>query len=138
MLRITHFYQLMVLWVFFLPLQLEAQDYPSIYQPSDKNELGILPGNLIQLSNYYEDQIVFDLSFNKRDWKSFVLYKGRPMLIDLKKNTKAYFKLCTGSDNNCLNQEVEGSNRYRVYFNKYKRKWDLQKKKKQVSVKIKH
>lgn len=102
-----------------------AQDYPSIYDPLDQEDFSMLPGNLIQMGNKQAERIVFSMSFDETHWKDFVIYKDDAILIDLKKNKQAILRICTTGLDDCLLYYVKGSNKYRLYWNEEKEKWDL-------------
>lgn len=105
-----------------------GQDYPELYNPELQTELGILPSNLIQISNYVTNRIAFSMSYDQKNWKTFKVHQYNPILVDLKKNRDAFFRICTsGDENKCIEYKLRGSRRYRIYWNQKAQRWDLTK-----------
>lgn len=102
-----------------------SQGYPSVYQVSNKEDLDVIPNNVIQLESIESEQMVVSISFDKKQWRKFVLYKNKPLFVNLKNSEQAVLRVCTYGVDDCLLHDVFGSNEYRTFWNDRIQMWDL-------------
>lgn len=87
----------------------------------------ILPEDTILLINNenYSKNLRISLRFDNENWKEIILEKKSTQLFDLKKNEALYIKICTSSENDCVEYKLNKLRRYKVYYNFDKNRWDL-------------
>jgi len=105
-----------------------SQVVPELYDIERDSLLHSLPYDMLQIGSSSETFIGFSVSFDKNNWKVYYTNNKSPLWIKTIKNNKAsfiFFKVCTGEKRNCVNYKLTTTNRYRIYWNKEKQKWDL-------------
>lgn len=103
----------------------ETQSLPVVYKTTNAADLEQLPDNVIELTSVESEQMVVSISFDKKYWKKFILFKNQPLFVDLQKNEQAVLRVCTYGVDDCLLHDIFGASDYETFWNDRIQMWDL-------------